>query len=144
MLRDLVNNLKASVSLLSATRTADANGTGVDLQGYDSAMALVNVGASGDTLSASVKAELEMQHSDDNSSFSACANADISAPVTGTNLGTFAVIDASGEDSSVYKCGYKGNKRYIRVVYNITGTHTVGTPVGAVILLGSPERAPVA
>ena len=50
-MKDLSNNISPAVSLAVAVRTAAANGTGVDLQGYESATALVDVGAEGDTLS---------------------------------------------------------------------------------------------
>lgn len=143
MLRDIVNNLKVVSSLLPLTRTTDANGAAADLQDFQGAMVVAHLGASGDALSGSLKIELELEHSDDNSTFTDCADADLSAAVTGTNTGTFAVVDASGEDSKAYKVGYKGNKRYVRVVYNITGTHTNGTPSSAVIIPGKPKAAPV-
>jgi len=142
MLRDLVSNLKGNSTLVPLVRTADANGVGVDLAGFRSAMIFANVGASGDTLSATVKIELEVQHSDDNSTFVACANADLSASVVGTNLGTMALIDAPGEASLLYVVGYKGQKRYIRVVANITGTHSSGTSISAIVVKGDPEQAP--
>lgn len=51
---DLSNSINPAVSLAAAVRTAAANGTGVDLKGYESATILVDVGAEGDTLSGSV------------------------------------------------------------------------------------------
>ena len=52
-MKDLSNNIATAVSLVSAVRTAAANGTGVDLQGYESAVLIADVGAEGDTLSTS-------------------------------------------------------------------------------------------
>lgn len=144
MLRDLVSHIKLASTLLPANRTADANGVSVDCQGYHSAMAVAHIGAPGDTLSGSLKIEMELQHSDDGTTFAACADADLSAPVVGTNTGTFAVIDAGGKASQAYKVGYKGTKRYLRVVHNITGTHSVGTPTSALVELASAAQQPVA
>lgn len=144
MLRELVGKLKLVSSLLPAVRTADANGSAADLQGYDSAEIVAHIGLSGDTLSGSVKMEVEVEHSDDNSSWSDCADADLSSTVTGTNTGTIAVIDAAADDEQIYKSGYKGNKRYVRVVFNYTGTHTNGLPASAMIIAGHPHQAPVA
>ena len=41
-MRDLSNNVVAVVGTVPAVVTADANGTGVDLQGFESAMVIVN------------------------------------------------------------------------------------------------------
>jgi tRNA G37 N-methylase Trm5 len=87
------------------------------------------VGDSGDTLSGSVMVELELEESDDNTTYTDCANAALenattgaTGAVTGTNLGTFAVIDAPTEDSAMFYVRYVGSKRYSRVVVNKTGT----------------------
>ena len=66
---DLANNLIAVQSLAPAVRTADANGTGVDLQGFEGAMCIFDIGAEGDTLSGSVKIDVKLEHSADDSSY---------------------------------------------------------------------------
>jgi len=90
---------------------------------------VVNVGNSGDTLSGSVYIELEVETSDDNSTWVDAADAMITGAVTGTNTGTFAVINAPTEDSAIFTTAYLGRERYVRVVVNVTGTHSSGTPV---------------
>lgn len=137
VIKDVKSNIKLVSSLLPAVRTADANGAGVDTQDSVGVGLVAHIGLSGDTLSGSVKIEMEVQHSDDNSSFSACADADINAAVTGTNTGTFAVIDAAADDEQIYKCNYIGSKRYVRVVANFTGTHTNGCPLSAHAVLAA-------
>ncbi|QDV34916.1 hypothetical protein [Tautonia plasticadhaerens] len=129
--------------LIPAVRTADANSTGLDLQDCDDAVLLFDVGNSADTLSGSVYIELEVEESDDNTNWTDVANADLTNYVTGTNPGTVAVIDAPAEDSNVFAVGYKGSKRYIRGVFNVTGTHSTGTPVGVLGLRGRNRQAPV-
>ena len=39
---------------------------------------------------------------------------------------------AAAEDDASYAIGYNGAKRYVRVACTKTGTHTNGTPIGAV------------
>lgn len=114
--------------------TADANGASVDMLGYDCVTFLALIGESGDTLSGSVKIELEVEDSADDSSFSDAADADVKGFVAGTNDGCFGVIDAAAEDDAVYKCTYHGSERYVRPVINVTGTHTNGTPIGIVAI----------
>jgi len=130
--KDLANNLLMTQVLDPATLTATANTTGLDLKGSSGAMINVLIGESGDTLSGSVYWDLILQHSDNNSSWSAVtSNTDVSfADVDGS--GIFATIDAAAEDDASYAIGYNGAKRYVRVAVTKTGTHTNGTPIGAV------------
>ena len=144
-MKDLSNNISPAVSLPAAVRTAAANGTGVDLQGYESATVLVDVGAEGDTLSSSVHFEVSLEESDDNSTFTDVAQASI---IDGTiaSGGIFLKLDgtAGGNPDStggIFRVGYVGNKRYIRVVIAKTGTHSTGTPIGAMVVRGSARHS---
>ena len=113
---DLSNSISPAVSLAAAVRSAAANGTGVDLQGYNSAAILVDVGAEGDTLSGSVYFEISLEHSDDDSTYTDCAQADI---VDGTiaSGGIFLKLDGTtGGDpdtaGGIFRVGYRGGKRF--------------------------------
>lgn len=140
----LTTSVEPKVLLLPANRTATATSASVDLRYADDVALLFTVGAQGDTLSGSVKAEFEVQESDDNTTFTAVANADLTNFETGTNVGTAKVIDANAKASMTYRAGYKGNKRYIRVVERRTGAHTTGTPTSVLALLGRTRYQPVA
>lgn len=142
MRRDLEARLDVTASLAPLVRTADANGTGVDLRGYDGALVVAHVGAEGDTLSGSVLISLELEESDDDSTYTDVAAGDMLGGVGGSS-GQFALIDDNAEAPAVHKIGYIGSKRYIRVVYNVTGTHTTGTPASAVIVRGLASREPL-
>lgn len=137
--RDLHNNIKTVTSLVPATRTADANGTGVDTSGFESVEAVVALGQSGDTLSGSVKLDLELEESDDDSTYTDVALADM---IGGVSAGNFGTIDAATEDEKIYRVGYRGRKKYVRPVLNFTGTHTNGIPCAAMVILGNPRHAP--
>lgn len=120
----------------AAVTNADANTTAVDCKEHDAVAFLVDMGNSADTLSGSNKIELELEESDDNSTFTDVADADVEGAVSATNTGTFAVIDAPAEDSTVFTGIYRGNARYVRAVLNFSGTHTTGTPIGVVAVRG--------
>lgn len=139
----LYSNLSATSLLVPAVRNADTNSTGLDLRDCDSAALLFHVGASADTLSGTNKIELEVQESDDNSTFTAVANADMNLYAAATNAGTGAVVVSNATASQSYLFGYKGNKRYIRGVLNFSGTHSTGTPIGVVGLRGGNHYRPV-
>ena len=137
-MKDLCNNIAIALSYKGTTTTAAANGTGVDLQGYESAVLGIITGAEGDTLSSSVFFEISLEHSDDNSTFTDVAQADI---VDGTisSGGIFLKLDgtAGGNPDTageIFRVGYRGGKRYIRVVLAKTGTHSNGTPLGAFVI----------
>ena len=144
-MRDLSNNINPAVSVINAVKTAAANGTGVDLQGYESATILVDVGAEGDTLSSSVYFEISLEHSDDDSTYTDCAQADI---IDGTISagGIWLKLDgtANGNPDSaggIFRVGYVGGKRYVRVVLAKTGTHSNGTPIGAIVVRGHARNS---
>ena len=144
-MRDLSNNINPAVSIINAVKTAAGNGTGVDLQGYESATILVDVGAEGDTLSSNVYFEISLEHSDDDSTYTDCAQADI---IDGTISagGIWLKLDgtANGNPDSaggIFRVGYVGGKRYVRVVLAKTGTHSNGTPIGAMVVRGHARNS---
>lgn len=125
---DVVNCVVARLS----QSTTDINGNAVNIQAAMGAVFIASIGVTGDTLSGSVKVELELEHSDDGTTFTDCADTDLSAAVTGTNPGTWAVIDDNAEDDVVKVVTYRGEKPYVRPVVNKTGTHTNGIPLSIV------------
>ena len=87
-MRDLANNISVAQSIAPVVGSSDTNGTGIDLQGFESATIVVDTGVEGDTLSSSVKVDFILQDSTDNSSFSA---------VTSNSLVTDGAVDTSTE-----------------------------------------------
>jgi len=142
-LRDFENNLKYTQLIDPAAATADVDSASVDMANYESVAFYVLVGATGDTLDGSNHIQLEIETSADDSTFADCADAYITNAVTGTNTGTFALINAADEDDAVYMTEYRGNARYVRVVVNVTGTHTNGTPIAVLALRGQAKNLPV-
>ncbi|MFO0906790.1 MAG: hypothetical protein U0835_00220 [Isosphaeraceae bacterium] len=125
-------------------RPASANSASVDLQNYDSAAFLLNVGAAGDTWSGTNRVEASLQESDDNSTWTAVADADMLSVVSGGQAtGTFKVFNANAQAGQLYVTGYRGNKRYVRVALTNFGTTSTGTPMDVIAVLGRPRFAPV-
>lgn len=142
--RDLFNNIKTTQVLVNAVATGTVTSSAIDLQGFDSAAVLFDVGNSGDTLSGSLYWTLSLTESDSSGSgYTTVAAADIQ--VQGGTFGTdnTFVIDAPLEDSLLVKFGYLGSKRYLKAVATAMGSHSTGTPIGIISVLGNPAQLPV-
>lgn len=125
----LFDNVKVLASLVPAVRTADANGTGVDTQGYENGMLVVNVGDI-DLANADETYVIELEESDDNSAWSDVTGFDIT--ITADN----EVDQVRIPELNVTR------KRYLRAVLNVGGT-TPSCPVAAFFLLGGSASGPV-
>jgi hypothetical protein len=138
------SGLKFDESLNAIAKGADTNGTAIDSQGFSSVTHVVNVGAPGITFSTTHKVEIELEHSDDNVTFTdVTSNTDVVGGTVGTN-GLWQTIDADGDCNAVYAIGYVGGKRYSRVVLNFSGTHGSNTIFGIVGVKGRPLSGPTA
>ena len=127
-MRDLYNKIALAISLAVLARTASANGTGVDLQGHEGAVVEIITGTITDGTHT-----FEVQESDDNAAFTAVADADL--------LGAEPVITGV-DDNVVRKIGYRGTKRYLRVIVTVTGAPATGGVYGANVIKGFPRHAP--
>ena len=139
---DLKNNIQLVESLNAIVKDADTNSTGIDTQGANSAMVIVNVGAPGITFSGSNKVDIKLEDSADNSTFAAVTNNNFVTGGTVDSAGIWQTIDANGECNAVYGLGYVGPERYIRVVLDFSGTHGTGTVFGVTGALGNLESSP--
>lgn len=142
-MRDLHSNLSIVQSLDPAVTTSTRVGAPVDRQGYESVEHIVSLGVSGDTLSPSVSLSMKLEESEDGTNWTAVVNDSevLGAVVDGT--GVFALVDDPAEDGQAIAVGYVGDARYCRVQVELTGTHTNGTPVSALALLGHGGVRPV-
>ena len=142
-MRDLKNNIGVVQSLAPAARSSDADGTGVDLQGFESATIVIDMGAEGITLSSTNKIEIELEHSDDNSTFTdVTSSADVIGATPDSN-GVIATFDDPAEAPAIASVGYIGGKRYIRAVANFSGTHGSATPLAVSVIKGHARSNPV-
>ena len=127
-MRDLVNNISIAASVVPAVHSATVTGTVVDLRGYDSASVGIVTGAivsDGDFTP-------KLQHGDE-------SNLSDAADVAAADLqDSFPTILAA---SSSYHVGYRGSKRYVRVVLTNNGGTSIAA--SAAVLRGHAAQAPV-
>ena len=128
-MKDSFSDLGIVASLAPAVVAATTKGSHADLQGFNSALLVINTGAivgDGDYVVA-------LQESD------TTTDGDFTDVAAKDLLGT---LPATLEANKAYKQGYVGNKRYVRAVITKTGGTSIAA--GAVIVLGDAARAPVA
>jgi hypothetical protein len=142
-LRDLQNSVNCTLLLTPQLLQAGTLTRDLDMRGYQYATIIALIGARGDTWDSSNHVQLEIEESADNASWSDAANAALQTYVTGANTGTFAKLSAAGHGTCVKKTTYRGSKAFIRVVVNLTGTHSVGTIIGLVALRYGSHNLPV-
>ncbi len=132
--RDIKNNVDAPQSIAPAARTASVNGASADMQNFDSAMGVWNIGlyTDGDFLA-------KLQESDDDSVFTDVAAADLD--------GAYTSVDDVSKDNTTQRVGYKGNKRFFRMVITEAGASPApgtGLVSGGVINRSHAHGTPVA
>jgi hypothetical protein len=126
-MRDLFSNIGAVQALAPAVQSAAVDGTAIDLKGVGRVALVVNTGA----IAGSGDFGLKLQESDDGSTFA-------DAPASLVDSNAPATLDAA----SVYRLGYRGWKRYVRLVLTKAGGTSIAA--GAVAVLGSVADRPVA
>lgn len=71
------------------------------------------------------------------------ANGDFTTVAVGDLDGAFTLIDAATEDVVLQSVGYKGTKRYIRLLFNFVGTGIGASLLAAIGLLSHARVLPV-
>lgn len=127
-MKDLQHNIVPVQSLAPAATAATRNGTGVDLQDYESAVVEIDVGVWTDGSHTP-----SLQESPDNATWTNVAAGDM--------IGSFTAITSAGQANAVQSVGYKGNLRYIRPVITVA-TATTGAVIGANVWKGNPRFHP--
>lgn len=129
-MKDMHNNIKVVAAIAPAVKTDAENGAAIDLLGFGSAEIVVNTGA----LAGAGDFGFKLQHSHTTTSgdFVDVPAADL--------LGTAPA--AAMTAASVYRVGYVGSRRYIRVATIDNGGTSLA--IGGVAILGDPAIAPVA
>lgn len=143
-MKDLHSKLLASVAIGAATLAADNTPAALDLQGYDSAEILLAIGAGGITFDATNKIEFKLTHSDDDSTYTAVDVDDMLGLSSVGSGGIIKSLVAAHASAAVYRYGYKGGKRYLKLLADFSGTHGTGTPIAATLLKGNGYNQPEA
>jgi len=148
-MKDLYNNIKIATMLDPIT---SGNGTAAgaliaDLKGYNSAVFVWHLGLAGSTLDGSNYWTLKMEHADDDGtgtdtagSYANIAAADVQGVTPAS--GIVVTADAMTEDNLIYKVGYVGGKRFVKLTIAETGTGP-DLPQSLVVIKGHPVNVPV-
>jgi len=149
---DVLSNVKVVASHGAEALSADQNGDTVDGQGFESVLHIVEIGAGGITFTTSNKVALELEESDDDSAWTDVTsandvnvntNSSVGVVTAPDSSGMFAEITSAAMDDMSYAIGYRGAKRYSRVVLNFSGTHGTATPISASAILSRAAHRPV-
>lgn len=144
-MRDLYNNLGFAIAIPAAEYDADSTPASIDLLGFDSAVIELSIGEGGITFSGTNKIEFKLTHSDSaTEGFTAVTAADVLGVETVGTGGIVKALTAAHATPSVTKIGYIGNKRYLRLLADFSGTHGTATGIAATVIKGHARNRPVA
>lgn len=145
-MKDLHSNIKPVSILNAVVVSATGNSGDIDLAGFNSAEFLVDVGVDAGTgLGASHNLVFTLTHADDNGSGAAGTYANVgTADVLGVTpaSGVVLTVDSTDEDATLYRFGYVGGKRFVKLTWTETGT--VSCPISIVLVKGHPLDSPTA
>lgn len=118
----------------AASTDGTRNGADTNLAGYDACMVIVHGGVVTDGTHTP-----KLQEADDDGNGAAGTYADVAAADL---VGSFTALTSSN-DPLIQKVGYKGTKKWVRVVLTTAGS-TTGGVIGALIVRGEAGKSPVA
>lgn len=124
-------NVSGVQSIAPAVIKTTTSGVGVDLLGYEGAVVLFDIGLWTDGTHT-----FSLTESEDDISYGAVG--------LGDRSGSLPVISSLTVDNMIYKVGYLGNKRYLKVNVTVTGSPVTGAAYGALVLRGEAKYRPVA
>lgn len=140
-MKDIHSGILAVAALGNALLDADSTSANIDLQGYNAAEIVLSVGVGGIVFTPTNKVEFVLSHSDDGSAFTAVESKDVLGLESVTD-GIIKTLDAAHATAAAYRFGYVGNKRYVRLTADFSGTHGAGTPIAGLVIKGIGHNQP--
>lgn len=134
-MKDIHSAFKAVVAIAAASLNADPTPPAIDLRGYNAAEFLLAIGVGGIAFDATNKIEFKLTHSDDNVTYDAVTQSDVLGVTVGAN-GIVKALTSAHAAAAAYRFGYKGGRRYAKLLPDFSGTHGTATPISAIALLG--------
>lgn len=119
---------------------ADTTPVAIDMQGFGTALLLIEVGVGGITFDATNKVEFVLTHSDDDATYVAVTDDDVIG-VTGITSGIVHSLIAAHAAATVTQIGYRGGKRYLKLLADFSGTHGTATPMGSTLVKAGAHLA---
>lgn len=140
-MKDIYSELDPAILIGAAALSADNTPAAVDLQDYNAALIEIAVGVGGITFSPTNKIEFVLTHSDDDSSYLPVTVDDVLG-VASVTSGIVKSLVAAQAAATVDKIGYIGNKRYLKLLADFSGTHGAATPISATVIQGHGRLKP--
>jgi hypothetical protein len=114
-------------------------------EAFDGLGILLHIGAGGITFSGTNKIEIKLRHGDgtDPATHTAVEQDDVIGITLGAD-GIIKALTAAHAAAAAYIVGYKGSKQNLSVLADFSGTHGVGTLIGAWLLEGFAINQPLA
>ena len=145
-MRGINDKVKSVVGFAAEALDADNTPAAIDLRGFDGAIIAFAVGAGGITFDATNKVEFKVTHSDDDSTYTAVADADVDLAESNiSTVGTGGIVYsliAAHASGTVVNIGYTGGKRYIKILADFSGTHGTATPMACNVIKSLAHDAP--
>ncbi|CAN7436792.1 hypothetical protein [Neorhizobium sp. LjRoot104] len=143
-MRDIISHIGLVNVITPAILATDNTPATIDLAGFDSAMLAIHVGTGGITFNGTNKVEFKLTHSDDDTTYDAVTGADVQGVDTVDTGGIVYALKAAHADPTITKVGYIGNRRYLKLLADFSGTHGTGTPIAVILIKGNARHEPVA
>ncbi len=134
-MKDIHSHMKAVSVIGAVVLAADNTPVAIDRQGYEAVELLLEIGIGGITFSGTNKIEFKLTHSDDDSTYDAVTVDDMLGLASVDSGGIIKSLVAAHAAAAVYRVGYKGGRRYLKLLADFSGTHGAGTPVAATALM---------
>lgn len=125
--------MTAAVAIAAAAYSADETGATIDKADYESIEFVMGAGVGGITFTGVNKIDVVVEDSADGSAWAACEDADVLGATVAAG-GIVKTFEAAHAAAAAYRFGYKGDKRYVRVRLDFSGTHGTGTPFSVLAL----------
>lgn len=143
-MKDMHSDLSVASAIDAAALTVDNTPAAIDLRGFDGAAIVLAIGAGGITFSGTNKIEFKLTHSNDDASYEPVTKGDVlGVDEIGTG-GVIKALIAAHATAGVYRFGYVGGKRYVKLLAAFSGTHGTGTPIAGVVIRGYGQINPQA
>lgn len=145
-MHDLINSVAVIQALAPQTVSATPVVSSViDMQGAESLACVIAVGAIVDTLDASNRIDVKIEHADDDGSgapaaYAPCSDADV-AGKSGLVNGIFLSVDAAGKAGKSHALAYTGGRRFVRLTATPVSLET-GGPLAIVAIKGNLAQKP--
>ncbi|KWT72376.1 hypothetical protein APY04_0170 [Hyphomicrobium sulfonivorans] len=127
-----------------AALTADNTPAPIDLQGFHAAEIVLGVGIGGITFTGENKIEFVLTHCDTSDGEYTPVTLDDVLGVPAVASGIIKALTTAHGAAATYRVGYRGGKRFLKLLADFSGTHGTATPLHATVVKMHPEVSPVA